>query len=394
VEDSKMATKKTKSADTAPVTSGESSIEQRKAAAKQAIQMLEKTYGKGVVQSLGSSEKIACDSISTGILPLDVAIGVRGLPRGRITEIYGPESAGKTLIALQTASEVQKNGGLVAYVDVEHALNIDFARRIGIDVDALLVSQPDSGEEALEVAEALIRSGGIDLVVIDSVAALVTQSEIDGDMGDNHVGVLARLMSQGLKKLNAAISKTNTMVIFINQIREKVGVVYGNPETTPGGRALKFYASVRLDVRKKEPIKRGSEIVGNRVKVKVVKNKVAPPFKECEFDLMFDSGASKSGSLVDMATDLDILQKSGSWFSYNGSKVGQGRDAAKVWVEQNPDIYNEIQEKIYAAMEKKAAEKTDSSSNSVPSIPDNLDIPPVADMNGADDDFESFDFVG
>lgn len=384
-----MATKKTKVAETATTNNTESTIEQKRAAAKQAIQHLEKVYGKGVVQSLGSSDKISCDSVSTGILPLDIAVGVKGLPRGRITEIYGPESAGKTLIALQTAAEVQKQGGLVAYIDVEHALNVDFAKRIGVDVETLLVSQPDSGEEALEVAEALIRSGGVELVVIDSVAALVTQSEIEGDMGDNHVGVLARLMSQSLRKLNAAIAKTNTIVIFINQLREKVGVMYGNPETTPGGRALKFYASVRLDVRKKEPIKNGSEIIGNRVKVKVVKNKVAPPFKECEFDLMFDTGASKSGSLLDIATDLDIIQKSGSWFSYNGIKVGQGRDAVKKWIEANPSIYDEIQNKVYESIGNNT-----SSSNSVASVNpldeiEKIDTP--VDNVDSDDDFESFD---
>lgn len=384
-----MATKKTKVAETATTNNTESTIEQKRAAAKQAIQHLEKVYGKGVVQSLGSSDKISCDSVSTGILPLDIAVGVKGLPRGRITEIYGPESAGKTLIALQTAAEVQKQGGLVAYIDVEHALNVDFAKRIGVDVETLLVSQPDSGEEALEVAEALIRSGGVELVVIDSVAALVTQSEIEGDMGDNHVGVLARLMSQSLRKLNAAIAKTNTIVIFINQLREKVGVMYGNPETTPGGRALKFYASVRLDVRKKEPIKNGSEIIGNRVKVKVVKNKVAPPFKECEFDLMFDTGASKSGSLLDIATDLDIIQKSGSWFSYNGIKVGQGRDAVKKWIEANPSIYDEIQNKVYESIGNNT-----SSSNSGASVNpldeiEKIDTP--VDNVDSDDDFESFD---
>lgn len=386
-----MAQKKAKKSEVESTASQEmSSIEQKRAAAKQAIANLEKTYGKGVVQSLGDSHTVACDSVSTGILPLDVAVGVKGLPRGRITEIFGPESAGKTLIALQTAAEVQKNGGLVAYVDVEHALNIDFAKRIGVDTDALLVSQPDSGEQALEVAEALIRSGGMDLVVIDSVAALVTQAEIDGDMGDSHVGQLARLMSQAMRKLNAAISKTNTLVIFINQLREKVGVVYGNPETTPGGRALKFYASVRLDVRKKEAIKKNSEIVGNRVRVKVVKNKVAPPFKECEFDLMFANGASKSGALVDMAVELDIIGKSGSWFSYNGAKVGQGRDAAIEWLDNNPDIFAEVKEKVYSAIDSKSPEKS-----AVPvSKGSTLAKSPVVNIDVDDsDDFEEFEPV-
>lgn len=386
-----MAQKKAKKSEVESTASQEmSSIEQKRAAAKQAIANLEKTYGKGVVQSLGDSHTVACDSVSTGILPLDVAVGVKGLPRGRITEIFGPESAGKTLIALQTAAEVQKNGGLVAYVDVEHALNIDFAKRIGVDTDALLVSQPDSGEQALEVAEALIRSGGMDLVVIDSVAALVTQAEIDGDMGDSHVGQLARLMSQAMRKLNAAISKTNTLVIFINQLREKVGVVYGNPETTPGGRALKFYASVRLDVRKKEAIKKNSEIVGNRVRVKVVKNKVAPPFKECEFDLMFANGASKSGALVDMAVELDIIGKSGSWFSYNGAKVGQGRDAAIEWLDNNPDIFAEVKEKVYSAIDSKSPEKSAApvSKGSTPAKSPAVNI----DVDDSDD-FEEFEPV-
>ena len=385
-----MAQKKVKKSETVPNTdTQEISIEQKRAAAKQAIANLEKTYGKGIVQSLGDSRSIACDSISTGILPLDVAVGVRGLPRGRITEIFGPESAGKTLIALQTAAETQKNGGLVAYVDVEHALNIDFAKRIGVDTDALLVSQPDSGEQALEVAEALIRSGGMDLVVVDSVAALVTQAEIDGDMGDAHVGQLARLMSQAMRKLNAAISKTNTLVIFINQLREKVGVIYGNPETTPGGRALKFYSSVRLDVRKKEAIKKNSEVIGNRVRVKVVKNKVSPPFKECEFDLLFSSGASKSGSLIDMAVDLDIVAKSGSWFSYNGTKIGQGREAAIEWVENNPSIFAEIKEKVYSAMDSNTSTPSSVAPTAHPVSTPKLDDVDIDDS----DDFDEFDPV-
>ena len=368
----------------------EATVEQKREAAKAAIAHLEKTYGKGIVQTLGSSEKVDCDSVSTGILPLDVAVGVRGLPRGRIVEIFGPESAGKTIIALQTAAEVQKGGGLVAYIDVEHALNVDFARRIGVDADALLVSQPDSGEQALEVAEALIRSGGVELVVIDSVAALVTQSEIDGDMGDAHVGVLARLMSQSLRKLNAAIAKTNTLVIFINQLREKVGVIYGNPETTPGGRALRFYSSVRLEVRKKEAIKKGSEIVGNRVKVKVVKNKLSPPFKECEFDLMFSNGASKTGSLVDMAVDLDIINKSGSWFSYGGIKIGQGRDAAVAWIEGKPEKFDEIKAKVYAAMD---GENVDGKTPAPAAPPKQSSVAPDTLIDDGDDDFDEFEPV-
>lgn len=367
----------------------EDTVEQKREAAKAAIARLEKIYGKGIVQPLGGGASVKCDSISTGILPLDAAVGVRGLPRGRITEIYGPESAGKTLIALQTAAEVQRSGGLVAYIDVEHALDVAFASKIGVDTSALLVSQPDSGEQALEIAEALIRSGGIDLVVIDSVAALITQAEIDGDMGDAHVGVLARLMSQGVKKLNSAIGKTNTLVIFINQIREKVGVMYGNPETTPGGRALKFYASVRLEVRKKEPIKNGSTIIGNRVKVKVVKNKVSPPFKECEFDLMFDSGASKTGCLTDMATDLDIIQKSGSWFSYDGVKIGQGREAVKSWLESNSDMYEKIKEEVFNALDENESSKASSTKDvsEKSSVSKKISTSSYED----DDSFEEFD---
>lgn len=368
----------------------EGSVEQKREAAKAAIARLEKLYGKGIVQPLGGGASIKCDSISTGILPLDAAVGVRGLPRGRITEIYGPESAGKTLIALQTAAEVQRSGGLVAYIDVEHALDVVFASKIGVDTSALLVSQPDSGEQALEIAEALIRSGGIDLVVIDSVAALITQAEIDGDMGDAHVGVLARLMSQGVKKLNSAIGKTNTLVIFINQIREKVGVMYGNPETTPGGRALKFYASVRLEVRKKEPIKNGSTIVGNRVKVKVVKNKVSPPFKECEFDLMFDSGASKTGCLTDMATDLDIIQKSGSWFSYDGVKIGQGREAVKAWLEANPEQFEKIKEEVFSTLDAQDKPESVKDSKALASN-SSINSTPSVKLPDEDEDFEEFD---
>lgn len=365
--------------------------EQKMKAAQAAIARLEKTYGQGIVQALGSSSSVQCEAISTGILPLDMAVGIRGLPRGRIVEIFGPESAGKTLIALQTIAEVQKNGGVAAFIDVEHALNVEFARRIGVQPDSLLVCQPDSGEQALEVCEQMVRSGGIDILVVDSVAALTPQAEIDGEMGDAHVGLLARLMSQGLRKLTAAISKTNTLVIFINQLREKVGVMYGNPEVTPGGRALKFYSSVRLEVRKKESIKNGSVVVGNRVKVKVVKNKVAPPFKECEFDLMFDTGASKSGALVDAAVNLDIINKSGSWFSYKGEKIGQGRDAAKAFIDSDPKIYKEIESLIYEKVEA-GGSSNDVTSSSVTTksvIPDisDINIPNIDD----DDNFESFD---
>lgn len=361
------------------------STEQKLKAAKAAISRLEKQFGQGIVQPLGSSRAVNCESISTGILPLDMAVGVRGLPKGRIVEIFGPESAGKTLIALQTIAETQKSGGVAAFVDVEHALNVEFAKKIGVDVDTLLVCQPDSGEQALEVCEELIRCGGIDILVVDSVAALTPQAEIDGDMGDAHVGLLARLMSQGLRKLNASISKTNTLAIFINQLREKVGVMYGNPEVTPGGRALKFYASVRLEVRKKEAIKNGGTVIGNRVKVKVVKNKVAPPFKECEFDLMFDSGASRAGSLVDIATEYGIINKSGSWFSYNGEKIGQGRDSAKAFIESNPNIYKEIEQKVYDVAEKASEE------DSEPSTPSSTTNTLPADNIDVDIDNENFD---
>lgn len=361
------------------------STEQKLKAAKAAISRLEKQFGQGIVQPLGSSRAVNCESISTGILPLDMAVGVRGLPKGRIVEIFGPESAGKTLIALQTIAETQKSGGVAAFVDVEHALNVEFAKKIGVDVNTLLVCQPDSGEQALEVCEELIRCGGIDILVVDSVAALTPQAEIDGDMGDAHVGLLARLMSQGLRKLNASISKTNTLAIFINQLREKVGVMYGNPEVTPGGRALKFYASVRLEVRKKEAIKNGGTVIGNRVKVKVVKNKVAPPFKECEFDLMFDSGASRAGSLVDIATEYGIINKSGSWFSYNGEKIGQGRDSAKAFIESNPNIYKEIEQKVYDVVEKASEE------DSEPSTPSSTTNTLPADNIDVDIDNENFD---
>lgn len=314
-----------------------------------AIQNIEKQYGKGAIIKLGDKPS-AFPCLSTGILPLDIAIGIKGIPKGRITEIYGPESAGKTLISLQTVAETQKAGGICAFIDAEHALNVEFARRVGVNIDELYVAQPDTGEQGLEIAEKLISSGGIDLVVIDSVAALTPQAEIEGDMGDAHVGLQARLMSQGLRKLNGIISKTNTAVIFINQLREKVGVMFGNPEITPGGRALKFYSSLRLDVRKIDTIKDGSSIVGNRVRVKVVKNKVAPPFKEAVFDLMFASGASQEGGIIDLGVELNIVEKAGSWFSYNGQRLGQGRDNARKYLEENEALANEIKDKIYEAI--------------------------------------------
>ncbi len=364
------------------VENGKSEIEQRREAAKEAIKRLKKKYGEGAVQTLGDGTTASCDSVSTGILPLDIAVGVHGLPRGRIIEIYGPESAGKTLIALQTVAEVQKNGGMAAYIDVENALNVEFARKIGVNVDELVISQPDNGEQALEIASELIRSGGFDILVIDSVAALITQQEIDGDMGDAHIGLLARLMSQSVKKLNASIAKTNTPVIFINQLREKIGTYCGPSETTPGGRALKFYASVRLDVRKKEQIKKNGVAVGNKVKVKVVKNKVAPPFRECEFDLMFDSGADKAGCLTDAAVNLNIIEKSGSWFSYNGTRIGQGRDSVVAWIKEDENRYKELENLVYQKIE-----ATDSSSSTVN---DSSYGNPVDDMLDQIDDSDEY----
>ncbi len=322
--------------------------EEKKKALEAAIQHIEKQYGKGAVMKLGQASDYNVDAIPTGSLTLDMALGIGGVPRGRIVEIFGPESSGKTTVALQIIAEAQKLGGEVAFVDVEHALDPVYARALGVDIDNMLVSQPDSGEQALEIAEALVRSGALDVIVLDSVAAMVTKAEIDGEMGDTHVGQLARLMSQAMRKLTSVISKSNCVAIFINQIREKIGVIYGNPETTPGGRALKFYSSVRIDVRKGEAIKNGSEIIGNRTKCKVVKNKVSPPFKECEFDLLFGQGVSRTGEVVDLAVDLGIINKSGAWFSYNGNKVGQGRENTKTWLKNNPDTMKEIEDQIKA----------------------------------------------
>lgn len=320
--------------------------EEKKKALDAAIQHIEKQYGKGAVMKLGQAADYNVESIPTGSMTLDLALGIGGVPRGRIVEIFGPESSGKTTVALQIIAEAQKMGGEVAFVDVEHALDPVYARALGVDIDNMLVSQPDSGEQALEIAEALVRSGALDVIVLDSVAAMVTKAEIDGVMGDTHVGQLARLMSQAMRKLTSVISRSNCVAIFINQIREKIGVVYGNPETTPGGRALKFYSSVRIDVRKGEAIKNGSEVVGNRTKCKVVKNKVSPPFKEAEFDLLFGKGISRTGEVVDIAVDLDIIHKSGAWFSYNGNKIGQGRENTKEWLKNNPETMKEIESKI------------------------------------------------
>ena len=311
-----------------------------------ALTQIEKQFGKGAVMRLGENKHMNVDHISTGSLTLDIALGIGGLPRGRIVEIYGPESSGKTTLSLHCIAEGQKNNGNVAFIDVEHALDPTYAAALGVDVDSLLVSQPDTGEDALEIAEALIRSGAIDVIVIDSVAALVPKAEIEGEMGDSHVGLHARLMSQALRKLAGAINKSNCVAIFINQLREKVGVMFGNPETTTGGRALKFYSSVRLDVRRIEALKQAGEVVGNRTRVKVVKNKVAPPFKEAEFDIMFGQGISKEGDILDLAANVGIISKSGAWYAYEGDKIGQGRENAKNYLRQNPDFCKMIEEQV------------------------------------------------
>ena len=301
---------------------------------------------KGSVMKLGDFSAMNVEAIPTGALSLDVALGIGGIPKGRIVEIFGPESSGKTTLALHMIAECQKTGGEAAFIDAEHALDPVYAKHLGVDIDNLIVSQPDTGEQALEIAEALVRSGAIDIIVVDSVAALVPKAEIDGDMGDSHVGLQARLMSQALRKLAGVLNKSNTAIIFINQLREKVGIMFGNPETTPGGRALKFYASVRLDIRKTENLKQDGEVFGNRVRVKVVKNKVAPPFREAEFDIIYGKGISKSGNILDLGVNLDIVEKSGSWFSYNGARIGQGRENAKKYLEENPEVMAEVEKKV------------------------------------------------
>lgn len=313
-----------------------------------ALLHIEKQFGKGAVMRLGESSHLNIESIPTGALGLDIALGVGGLPRGRIVEVFGPESSGKTTVALHVIAEAQKLGGEAAFIDAEHALDPIYARNLGVDIQNLIVSQPDTGEQALEIVEALVRSGAIDIVVVDSVAALVPKAEIDGEMGDSHVGLQARLMSQALRKLAGVISKSNTTVIFINQLREKVGVMFGSPEITPGGRALKFYASVRLDIRRIESIKQGTDIIGNRTRIKVVKNKVAPPFKDAEVDIVYGKGISKEGSIVDVGANTGVIEKSGAWYSYNGQKIGQGRENSKVYLKDNPDICKEIESKIRA----------------------------------------------
>ena len=336
-----MATKKTTVEPAAPASD-------KKKALETCMAQIERTYGKGSIMRLGENTDIVVEAIPTGSLSLDIALGIGGVPRGRIIEIYGPESSGKTTLALHIVAEAQKRGGEVAFIDAEHALDPTYARALGVDIDAMLISQPDTGEQGLEICEALVRSGAIDVVVVDSVAALTPRAEIEGDMGDSHVGLLARLMSQALRKLAGSIAKTNCVVIFINQLREKVGVMYGNPEVTTGGRALKFYSSVRIDVRRIEAIKNGSEVVGNRTRAKIVKNKVAPPFREAEFEIMYGEGISKWGEMVDLAVKLDIIQKSGSWFAMGETRLGQGRDAVKEYLKANPELADRIEADIRA----------------------------------------------
>ncbi len=381
--------------------------EEKKKALEAAIAHLEKQYGSGAVMRLGQSPQFEVDAIPTGSLTLDLALGIGGVPKGRIVEIYGPESSGKTTVALQIVAESQKQGGTAAFIDVEHALDPVYAKALGVNIDEMLVSQPDSGEQALEIAEALVRSGAIDCIVIDSVAAMVTKAEIDGEMGDNHVGLLARLMSQAMRKLTSVISKTNCVAIFINQVREKIGVMYGNPEVTTGGRALKFYSSVRIEVRKGEAIKVNGEVIGARTKCKVVKNKVAPPFKDCEFDLMFGKGISRVGEIVDLAVDLDIIKKSGAWFAYGEGKIGQGRDNAKEYLTNNPAVMKEIEDKIKAELASRNKEEEEQPKTEEKPAEETIDVmaeaekiskaastkkktDPAADTSTEDDNFDEF----
>ena len=349
----------------------------RRKALETAIAQIEKDYGKGSIMRLGENQGVVVDAIPTGSLALDLALGIGGVPKGRIIEVYGPESSGKTTLALHIVAESQKRGGEVAYVDAEHAMDPSYARALGVDIDSMLISQPDTGEDALQIVEMLVRSGAVDVVVVDSVAALVPRAEIEGDMGDSHVGLLARLMSQALRKLAGSIAKTNCIVIFINQLREKVGVVYGNPEVTTGGRALKFYSSVRIDVRRVESIKVGGEVIGNRTRAKVVKNKVAPPFKEGEFDIMYGEGISKVGELIDLGVKLDLVQKSGSWFAMGETRIGQGRDAAKQYLKDNPEeaaaLEAEIRKNAYKLMSSQERVAAKAAGRAVDVAADDLD---------------------
>ena len=341
------------------------SLSERQKALDAALAQIEKQFGKGSVMKLGDqNDHMQVEAVPTGSLSLDIALGVGGVPKGRIIEIYGPESSGKTTVALHVVAEVQKRGGIAGFIDAEHALDPVYAQHIGVDIDNLYISQPDNGEQALEITETMVRSGAVDIVIVDSVAALVPKAEIEGDMGDSHVGLQARLMSQALRKLTAVISKSNCIVIFINQLREKVGVMFGNPETTTGGRALKFYSSVRLDVRRVETLKQGGEMVGNHTRIKVVKNKVAPPFKQAEFDIMFGTGISREGDILDLAADCGVVQKSGAWYAYEGNKIGQGRENTKIYLKENPALCEEIERKVrvhYGLLKDEAAEAEQSS---------------------------------
>ena len=368
----------------------------KKKALETAMAQIEKAYGKGAIMRLGANPNVKVESIPTGSLALDLALGIGGVPRGRIIEIYGPESSGKTTLALHIVAEAQKQGGEVAFIDAEHALDPTYARALGVDIDNMLISQPDTGEQGLEICEALVRSGALDVIVVDSVAALVPRAEIEGDMGDAHVGLLARLMSQALRKLAGSISKTHCVVIFINQLREKVGVVYGNPEVTTGGRALKFYSSVRMEVRRIEAIKDGSEVIGNRTRAKIVKNKVAPPFREAEFDIMFGEGISKIGEILDLGVKLGVVQKSGAWFNYGDVRLGQGRDNAKIYLKEHPDTAKEIEdivranaERLLAAGKKGNVKPLDPSEIVKPAAPgEGQPAAPVAKTTGSEDDLD------
>lgn len=374
-----------------PVVVKASTQEDKKSALESAIKFIEKKYGAGAVMRLGQAQALNVDAIPTGSMRLDMALGIGGVPRGRIVEIYGPESSGKTTVALSIISQAQKMGGDAAFIDVEHALDPTYARALGVNIDNLLVSQPDSGEQALEIAEALIRSGAIDVIVLDSIAAMTTRAEIDGEMGDLHVGQLARLMSQAMRKLTAAIAKSSCVAIFINQVREKIGVMYGNPETTPGGRALKFYSSVRIEVRRGEVIKDGGQIIGASTRCKVVKNKVAPPFKEAEFDMMYGQGISRTGEVLDIAVDLDIIRKGGSWFSYKDQKLGQGRDNVKELLKNNPELMQEIEEQILTRkselMNNNPDDKKDKKSKATAVAAAGTDDDIISDI---DEDFDEF----
>ncbi len=368
---------------------------EKEKALQTALAQIEKQFGKGAVMKLGQNSSLNVEAIPTGSLSLDIALGIGGVPRGRIVEIYGPESSGKTTVALHIVAEAQKMGGEAVFIDVEHALDPVYAQALGVDIDSLLVSQPDTGEQALEICEALVRSGAIDVVVVDSVAAMTTKAEIEGEMGDSFVGLQARLMSQALRKLTGAISKSNAVCIFINQLREKIGVMYGNPETTPGGRALKFYSSVRLDVRKKDPIKEGGEIIGNLTRVKVVKNKVAPPFREAEFDIMYGEGISREGEIIDLAVKLDIIKKSGSWYSYEGNRIGQGRDKVKQYLKENPDVREQIAKQVMDQKDQllapsKAKKKEDVADKPAASQPEETAVPMREESSSIPDLDEDF----